>query len=418
MSQSSSLPFRITVQPAPAVTLPAWVPPAGYFADVPMRNNPEDVTPSIYPVDNYLMNNPFVIWGGSAILRDYSALGAQVYYSGGHESAKGLPNIQFTLICDFSSLTWKTANVPMASNPSYTFVNGYAPDGTPYCPHSYLGLQELPAAWGGAPRGTLVSFFWAGSTFDHRINLMDVSQDKLGYSKLATRQPQNAVPTAIRFSANSPGGSYPATVMDEQRKGWWVAVNGQVQYTLFVSKDGDITQYPALGGNLQSGSLALCPKLNLLVAIDGGYALGPNAGSSYRSLYIRNLVTGTVSRNSTTGVVPGLTQGYDGGGNNFHRPDAMGLQWVEELGCIVGLDQSETPPAVVCLTPPASNPATSPWTWSKFPAVQHWAKDTGGQAALQSVPNGYWSKFRWVPSLQAFVYGTNKGRKPQIIKLN
>jgi hypothetical protein len=87
MSQASSQPFTITVRPAPQTALPAWVPPAGYFADVPMLNFPQDVSPSIYPVDNYLMNNPFVIWGGSAILRDYSALGAQVYYSGGHESA-------------------------------------------------------------------------------------------------------------------------------------------------------------------------------------------------------------------------------------------------------------------------------------------------------------------------------------------
>jgi len=417
MSQASSQPFTITVRPAPQTALPAWVPPAGYFADVPMLNFPQDVSPSIYPVDNYLMNNPFVIWGGSAILRDYSALGAQVYYSGGHESAAGLPNIQFSLICDFSTLTWKSANVPMASNPAYTFVDGYAPDGTPYCPHSYLGLQEMPAAWGGAARGTLVSFFWPGSTFAHRINLLDVAQSKLGYSKLPTRQSQNADPSAIRFSAQWAGGSYPITVMDEQRKGWWVAVNGQVDYTLFVSKDGAVTQYPALGGNMQSGSMALCPKLNLLVAIDGGYALGPNATSSYRALYIRNLTTGAVTRTTTTGTVPNLTQGYDGGGSNFHRPDAMGLQWVEELGCIVGLDQSVVPPAVVCLTPPASNPATSPWTWSKFPAVQHWSKDVNGQPALQGALNGYWSKFRWVPSLQAFVFCSSKDSKPQIIKL-
>jgi hypothetical protein len=33
------------------------------------------------------------------------------------------------------------------------------------------------------------------------------------------------------------------------------------------------------------------------------------------------------------------------------------------------------------------------------------------------VENYVWSKFRWVPSLQAFVYGSAKNRKPQIIRL-
>lgn len=418
MSQSSSNSFTVAVTAtAPRPGLPSWVPPAGYFADVPVTNTPVSVTPSIYPVDNYLMNGPFNIWGGSAFLRDYSALGAQVFYSGGHEAAAGLPNAQFSLILDFSTLTWKTANVPLAQNLAYTFVNGYAPDGTPYCPHTYLGLQEMPAAWGGGPKGTLVSFFWAGSVWPHRINLLDVSRAQLGYSRLSTQQPQNAAPDMIRFSATHAGGSYPITVMDEQRQGWWAAVNGQVDYTLFISKTGSITQYPALGGNLLNGSMVICPSLGLLIAIDGGYSAGIYAAEAYRTLHIRDLNSGKTSRSLTLGPVPSRTQGYDGGGANLHRADMMGLQWVEELGCIVGLDQTETPPALVRLTPPASNPATNQWTWSKLPAPQHWPSDTTGQATLQTAENGYYSKFHWVPTLQAFVVAGSSARKPQIIKL-
>jgi hypothetical protein len=362
------------------------------------------------------MDQPFTIWGGSAILRDYSALGAQVYYSGGHEANPSFPNVQMSLICDFTTLTWSVANLPNKPNPANTFVNGYAADGTPYTPHSYLGLQEMPKAWGGGAKGSLVSFFWSGSSYENRINVLDVASPTMGYSQLQTRQPQNVDPTKIRFSPTSAGGNYPISVMDQTRRGWWVAVDGSVYYTLFVSTTGEITQYPALGGNLANGSMVLCDSLNLLVAIDGGYNSGQYAGAGYRTLHIRDLTTGTVTKTTTAGPVPGLTNGYDGSVNTFNRPDSLGLQWVEELGCVVGLDMNVSPPAIVKLTPPSSNQATGTWTWSTVP-VAHWSQDTKGQTELQPCVNAGWSKFRWVPSLHAFVYGTSRDRKPQVIRI-
>ena len=222
----------------------------------------------------------------------------------------------------------------------------------------------------------------------------------------------------IRFSQQSAdSGTYPITVMDNVRQGWWAAPTGSADYTLFVGKTGEIRQYPALGGNLANGALVLCTSLDLLVAIDGGYASGPNAGNGFRALYIRDLKTGTMTRTTTTGTVPSVANGYDGSVGTFRRPDTMGLQWVEELGCVVGLDQSVSPPVVVKLTPPASNPATATWTWSTVASLRHSPTDSGGQANLQVAQNGVWSKFRWVPSLQAFVYGTAKDRKPQVIKI-
>jgi hypothetical protein len=415
MANSSSNSFIVQVL-ARDPSVPAWVPPAGYFADVPMRNNPADVRPSLYGAGS-TMDGPFIIWGGSAILRDYSALGAQAYYSGGHESSGADPNVQMSLICDFSSLSWSTKNLPVVANSSSSFnASGIAPDGTPYCPHSYLGLQEFPAAWGGASMGTLVSFFWAGSSYPNRINLLDVSRQTNGYTPLATNQRENADPTKISFSSGGRAsiGSYPITVMDEARQGWWVSTNAPIEYTLFINRRGDITQYPALGGNTQDAAMVLCPSLNLLMIIDGGYV----STSAPRTLYIRNLSTGMVTRNTTLGTVPRLTFGYDGSTvPNYHRPGNMGLQWVDELGCVVGLDESTTPPTVVKLVPPSASPETMSWTWSTVP-LQHWSQgDSRGQPQLQSAQNSVWSKFRWVPSLHAFVYGTRKDRKPQIISL-
>jgi hypothetical protein len=415
MAQLISNPFKVEIQfPRPAGAIPPWVPPAGYFADVPMLNNPSDVTPAIYANDSFGTDSHFIMWGGSAILRDFSPLGAQVYYSGGHEASKGLPNIQGSLICDFSTLLWSSANVPAAANASESFgTDGLAPDGTPYTPHTYLGLQELPAAWGGGPRGSLISFFWAGAPFTNRINILDVSMKARGYSQLATRQSENADPSRIRFSRLSvDGGSFPITVIDIARQGWWAATTGTVDYTLFISKSGEVRQHPALGGNLASGTMLLCPSLNLLIAIDGGYV----SGAGHRSMHFRDLNSGAVTRSSTLGPVPALTIGYNGVPNTFHTPDSLGLQWVEELGCVVGFDQEASPPVVVKLTPPAANPATASWTWSTV-AVRHWPQDAAGQATLQTARNKVWSKFRWVPSLQAFVYGTANNRKPQVIKL-
>jgi hypothetical protein len=235
---------------------------------------------------------------------------------------------------------------------------------------------------------------------------------------MVTVQPENDDPSMIRFFQKTQGGTYPITVMDEARQGWWVTVNAETQYTLFVSKTGKISQFPALGGNLQSASMVLCPSLDLLIVIDGGYRTGPYGSNAYRSLYIRNLKTGAMTRSLTAGTVPSLYDGYDGTSNNFHRPERMGLQWVEELGYIVGIDESVTPPVIMKLTPPATNPDTLPWTWSPVTALSHWPQDVGGQPVLQSSLNGVWSKLRWVPSLQALVYGTAKNRRPQVIRLS
>jgi hypothetical protein len=403
----------------------SWVPPVGYFADVPMTNTVQSQTPSIYSSGD--TNAPFTYWTGSAVLADYSALGAQVYYGAGHETAGGQPNIQMSIVLDFSTLTWAIRNVPAAVNNLNAFSpgdgTGYAPDHTPYAGHTYMGLQEFPHAWGGAVNGSLVSFFIAGSDWPNRANVLDVSQATHGYSQLVTTQAQNAQPTKISFSANggAAGGTYPTTAIDRVRQGWWLnAMGGTIDYLLFCAKNGTITQYPALNGNMQDGAMVLCDSLDLLVAIDGGYDSGPNAGSSYRTLCIRNLTTGTYTTASATGPVPATTYGYESpppSAPNYHRPVILGLQWVPSLGCMVGLDDTVSPPNVVKLTPPSSNPATAPWTWS-VATVAHWsAGDPSGNTVLRGTTNGALGKFRYVPTLGAFVYCVSNSTKPQVIKL-
>lgn len=420
MVQISSNSFSVVIKPLVVNTsIPAWVPPAGYFADVPMLNTPYDVTPALYVGDPMGMSSQFLDWGGSAVLRDYSPLGAQVYYASGHEASVDQLNVQCALICDFSTLKWSTSNVPLGRNPLASVLpTGLFPDGTPYAPHTYLGLQELPSAWGGGIRGSLVSFFWAGNMFPNSINILDVSKANNGYTQLKTTQSENADPTKVRFGRLSlDAGAYPISVIDLARQGWWVSCIGGADYTLFVSKTGDIKQYPALGGNLANGSMVNCTSLNLLVAIDGGYNSGPGATSAYRTLHIRNLVTGEVTKTSTLGTVPSTSAGYGGAPGSFNCPDVMGLQWVDELGCVVGFDQTTSPPTVAKLTPPKTNAATDPWTWSAI-KLQHWPNDATGSPELRNVRNGVWSKFRWIPSLHAFVYCSAQDVKPQVLRIS
>lgn len=433
--------------------LPSWVPPSGYFADVPVTNLPSTLTPTIYAGDTQVMKRCYEDWGGGAWLRDFSLLGGYVLYSAGHEANDSAPNIQLTQVLDFSTLTWVVRNVPAQANSLISFqpysgaanwpdvttlgTPGYSTnDNTPYSPHTYNGLQEMPTAWGGGSKGTLVSFFFGGSGWRNRVNLMDVSQATGGYSKLTTTQAaQGANSGYISFAASGgvKGGSYPISAIDEIRQGWWTGSGGaQPDYTLFIHKSGTITQYPLIAGsNNLYDAVCYAPSLGtsgLVLGIRCGYdpSVAVQIGESqtiYKTLSILEASTGLAVTGVpfVTGTVPAHRAGFGGiGGASicFHAPIQLGLQWVEELGAIYGLDDTTDAanPVVVKLAP-TGDPKTAPWAWSTV-SLAHWtAGDPTGQAALQSVIFNVHSKFRWIPTLSAFVYASAADKKPQIIRV-
>lgn len=412
----------IHAPPVAPSSAPAWVPPFGYFADVPMLNNAQDVTPTIYQAsDAYKV---FSRYNGSAFLGDYSALGAQAYYGAGHESSSAELNIQLALTCDFSSLLWHSSNAPVAANAASVFsaTTGLAPDGTPYAAHTYNCLQAFPASFGGSKS----KFVFVGQvgvpSNDTWVYALDVDQPTNGYARIVTTQAQYSNPAKLAFNTAFASNPYLMTVIDEGKLGWWAAVNtGPASYLLFIAGDGTVTQYPALSGNNDLAGMIVVPSMDLLINIDGG---NPSNGTAYRRLNMRNRTTGALTTSQTLGPVPG-NMDYSGvAGNARYNINSLGLQWVEELGCAVGLDFltiPQGPPTVVKLTPPASNPATGQWTWSTV-AVQHWPSDTTGAATLQydyvnSEAHAAFGKFRWIPALHAFVYCMYADRKPQIIRI-
>lgn len=398
---------------APPTGIPSWVPPSGYFADIPATNVPDDVTPSIYAYG--AMDGTFLRWGGAAMVYDYSALGAVVHRSGGH--SPGQEDVMVNLVFDLSTLAWSVKNTVNTSTGHKPDVAGqldpntglYYSDNQPMNPHTYLGVQEFPAAWGGGAKGSLAQFLYAGSTNANRINLFDLSQPLLGSQQMTTVQAQNAAPGEIRFNATAAGGNYPMSVTDYGRQGWWLDVTGNHDYILFVSKTGAITQYPAIGGGIYS-SLVLVESKNLLILLNG------NDEANARGMRIRDLATGVTNTVNMIGTVPGGILQYDGITRQY-RPEQMGMQWVEELGCIVGIDHQASPVSLVKITPPVSNPATTGWTVTYYP-LQHWtASDPTGYTAMREAANGNFSKFQWNKNLQAFVLATSNNTKPQVLKL-
>ena len=416
MTQSSSSnPFRIEIQPPRVIPpRPAWVPPPGYIADVPALNYPVDVTPAIYTRGD--MNTAFNQWSGSAVLYDFSPLGAQLFQAAGHESSTGQANIQQTLAFDFTTLKWSAQNVPLAANPNSAFeaLKGTAPDGTPYNPHSYLGLQEMPRAWGGGPQGSLVRMMMAGTggtPYYQTIGIADVSKILNGYTplKISGQTGPDSENNQVKFSVNSTGGSYPLSVQDIGRQGWWLDVGGNHDYTLFISKSGAVTQTPAIHGNNNWACLMLWEAKNLLILATGG------SEGEARTMRIRDLTTGTTRSVQMNGVVPGGIKLPDG--SVQYRPEVLGLQWVEELGCLVGLDAETSPPTICKITPPAVNPESAPWTTSVV-QLSHWnSGDPAGGTAIRYAQNGNFSKFRWVKTLSAFVLATSSTTKPQVFSI-
>lgn len=393
--------------------IPAWVPPSGYFADIPMTNMATDIRPSIY--SNNQAEGVFNRWTGGCILRDYSALGAWAVIGAGHDPFQ--PDIRFTPIADFSTLTWYCANALTSYEGHYPdypeqvdsstglFIIDTPPNTMPLNPHTYLGVQEVPAAWGGGPKGSVMQFAYAGSNFINRINVFDVSKATYGHKQLQTVQAQNVDPTKIRLGPTDDSAAYPITAIDRVRQGWWLEATGTHAYTLFCDKNGTITQYPTIHGNVSWGCMTHVKSdtMDLLVMINGG---------STTTLRVRDLATGT------TATVP-LTGGplcYNAGGNES-RPEIGGFLWVEELGVIAGIDCMNLPMKFMTITPPATNPLVNAWTIAEVP-LQHWdAGDPSGSSTIRFAGNGNYSKFQWVPSLQAFVLATSANTKPQVFKI-
>lgn len=381
MANSSSKPFIVQIRPdnKPAGA-PAWLPPEGHFTNISL-NTLASVRPSGWP--NSDVAGPFANWSGATLASGFSKLGAYVVHGSGHLTP-GSPLWAGVWCFDLDTLKWVGRNIPsqpMLESPSSVLFNNYGEVTSPaaiaghtYPPHTYDGLAYCPPALGGGVSGSLLRFFYAGSTMQNSVHKFDLSSP-------------TSPPT--RIIDNFPiAGSYPATAVDEARGGVWVLTgNGHGPLKFLKFSDWSITTFPNVDYN-EYGNHSL---IYLPAPYDCLVGMG-NSGSGgvSRSTWICPIV----------GDVPqGFTKIEPTGTAPVDR--RSGGVWSTILKCIVSYDAAGSY-KVHRLTPPSPSALNSgTWTWTSETLIGV-AGATPSKNA--SANNGAWGRFIEVPAARCFIF--------------
>lgn len=390
-------------------TLPAWVPSPGFFADVPAINMPEDVSPKFYQTN--WSAHPFVMWGGGAQIAelDSFAVSASGHQPGGY-------NYQTTLLFDKAKLAWYARNSPAAANLETAATGpGIAqnPDGTIAVPHTYNGLQYGPGSWFADKNPRLVVFGLAGGG-PNIVVAKDLTKEQGGYSYI--------VPDGVKFN-QEPKGTYPITARWDKGRGWFFASGSAAyeEHIAFVTPDGKVDLTTFLDPTIKYGSSALVmdEARQFLIAIIGGQRylyndpLRPNP--HFNGIGILDLSAKPYVRSYTSysGYLP-LVQPATGG-DDRNDPQRCGMVWAPERDCIFGIDNNQTPPKLIRITPPAGDRKIGVWT-STAETITHLASDTSGSPTLVQPTNGIWNRLEWDGARDCLIYYAINTSKPQVIR--
>jgi hypothetical protein len=379
----------------------AWVPEPGQYADIPTTNLANDAMPSFYPRN---ADPIFVNWSGAAYVPEYSALGAMVYEGGGHGVVR-----DGKLILDLSDLKWKFSNASTQAWPETTVDQfGARPDGSAFSPHTFHGVQAFPATWGIGPKGGTIRFFIPGSSLKNAVWAADISQQTLGWRRLAD---------AIMMGPGRDSGSYPITAIDDLRKGWWVGIYSASDRIVFFGADRSQTVYP-VGLNTIGSTFTRDPLRDVLVRIDTSEVTSPlkvwELDCKSPKLWVpKPLVPDQSIPNRETLPL------YRANPNNRQAPfqngfASAGLEWSSILKAFVMFADDMTP-RVWIVTPGADSYNIRMETLSPAPGTGPVAYALDGNR--QPLLNGNWSKFREVPALRCFVWAAAGAKKPQAFRL-
>jgi hypothetical protein len=295
----------------------------------------------------------------------------------------------------------------------------YLDDGYPQAKHRYTNLCEMPAAWGGGSRGSLLSVGQAGGivhpldpSFTHgksTVFRFDLSQTQNGHSRLtgsATFDFGNGQVARVNDAAFA--------CKDLTRQGWWVVNRpdptgpGWGQRFCFVSKTGTIStlQTPAVSGTW--ASVHHFDDDDSLCLMTGG------------GIYLHRIGTASWS------IVPSYT------GTSFDLTKwnqqivalgYVGLKWSTILNCFVGFDHRPdltgpqlttrvwrvTPPPLATRYTAAWNVVLETLTSNDGSTINGWVD--------QGSTNGSWGKLVEAPLLKSFVWTRNVGQKGQLFRL-
>ena len=376
--------------------LPDFVPQPGYFADLPARTNAtmNEVRPLGWPSGEQA--GPFTNWSTAKYLPDVGQYGAYVIYGSGHLTS-GEALFAGVFVRPLDGVTgWqvRTEHAPILEGAGFGDFFASTQTGSvgwPYPGHQYTGLIVQPAANGGTPD-------W-GSLYTVMLGGWGGSNARAVYRFDLANPP--AAPTRVidEMAIAGSGNSYPAAIEDPARGGWWTLNyngNGPLIWTDW-NTFAQTAYSEAVFNDEKDYQLSWAPELGVLVA-----AGGTNTGYHIRV-------------NPVEGGQPGswIDVPLDG----TPPPNALaGIEWCPLLGKFAAYEGLVNAGAAVpaeayvihWLTPPADL-VRGNWTWS------HETLAGQGGAVIYSVINTNnnqlyatrpYSKFRWVPKLRSFVFGT------------
>jgi hypothetical protein len=406
--------------------LPSYVPPPGRFAEFTL-NTPRDSGPE---AQSMILSH----WAGGAFISDYSAHGG-VAYQGGREHF-AYKDYGGVLVLDIEARRYEMRCVPAISpQESATFqksgwlgaptdeYGAFANNGYPQRTHTYNGIQEMPAEWGGGSRGSmvLVSHSGGGSSSKPLTPAgmgsegwaatwqFDLSQRTDGHRRLTGDQKYDY--------GNGPSvcNDSPCTGIDYTRKGWWSKPRtgaNQGGGISFTSHDGRITNYASASRLRLENSWAQIHHFgddDLLVVLAGG--------SNQPELWI------TIPPDKQGAQWTRVLQTPDGPPKS-PMIGYMGMRWCghPNLQCFIGLDCWNQPdPKRVQLwklkPPPAGQRFKVAWQWSTEVVSSADGSEINVRKDHASV-NGVFGKLVYCPPLKSLVWTRAIHQKGQLIRLS
>lgn len=394
MSESSSKPFIVQIRPHTAdANIPPWVPPEGHYANISL-NTLLDARPEGWP--NSDVGGPFANWSGGVLATGFSNLGAYVVHGSGHLSA-GAPLWAGVWCFDLDTLKWVGRNVPsepMIETYDSSSRNEYGEAISPvsiaghtYPPHTYDGLAYQPPSLGGGVHGSLIRFFYGGSTMRNSVHSFNLSS--------ATSPPTRVIDHL------SIQGNYPASAVDETRGGAWVLTgNGNGPLCFVKFSDWSVTRFAGVEYNdYGDHSLIYIPApYDCLVGLGRSGPGGPDL-----SIWVCPIVNGTPQRFSRVQF----------SGSNPGDRRAGGV-WSTILKCIVAYEAAGSQKVHRLNLPSPAELTTGLWNWTSETLA-----GVAGAAPSKNATtnNGIWSRFIEVPKARCFIFCDGVGQPVQAWRL-
>lgn len=335
--------------------------PAGHWYEVPnSRLSSVNPCPSNNCSYSGIEGQAAVIddWNGGAFATRFGTQGGYIVWGGGHNGYLG----NEVYVFDVGERRWKRVSEPVV-NPTCNYSEAELQDQSPCSAHTYDYLDYHPGS------NSLVKL---GSASDHvqggggspRVHLF--SFDTLKWRRGARKLGSFMTHTGA------------ASAYDPNRDAFWVVAGYNQPIEMYdpnaQSGAGQWTMYNAFNVEIDVVA-AIDPTRDLLVMIDG---LGTHTVKAF-DLKNPNQVRTVTTTGDTT------PQNTSGAGFEWDPVNKVFVAWTGGT-------------SVYTLTPPSGNWETGTWIWKRVPPA---AGNTVTPTARNA--NNTYSRWRYVPSLNAFV---------------